>query len=275
MIIIKLQGGLGNQMFQYATARAIGNHSIYLDTDFLSAHQSSTEDFTKRDFELAVFKNIKVKTPSSILKCFIKKNLPFFSNYIYQSEKNEIILLKDIKSPNIYLDGYFQNELYFNNVRTELLVDFKFPAISSGNNALMYTIVNDKKSVSIHVRRGDYLKPAISAFHGVLGLDYYELAKEEIESRIGEANYYVFSDDIDWCKSHMIGDNFRFVSNTSSHAWEDMYLMSLCKNNIIANSSYSWWGAWLNLNSNKIVIAPKKWFYEIETEIVPRTWIKI
>lgn len=275
MLIIKLQGGLGNQMFQYAAGKALAGKSLSFDTGFLQANQISTGNFSKRDMELSIFQNIKFKKPNKFLKYLIIKNLPFFSKYIYQSEKNEFIDFKAINVNHLYLDGYFQNELYFSFIRPQLLIDFEFPKISEHNEDIRRKIMEDEAAVGIHIRRGDYLQPAIQAFHGLLGLDYYKSAKDEIAQKIKHPHYYIFSDDIAWCKLNISFSNSTFVSNPLNKNWEDMHLMSLCKHNIVANSSYSWWGAWLNQNPNKIVIAPKKWFKEIPTNIIPPAWMKI
>ncbi|MCX2575931.1 alpha-1,2-fucosyltransferase [Pedobacter sandarakinus] len=275
MVIVKLQGGLGNQMFQYATAKAIADNRLYLDNDFLNEHRFSNDQFTGRKFELSIFKNITFKMPNQISKYFTKMGIRYFSKYIYQSENNEFIDFKAIKEANLYLDGYFQNENYFSSIRTRLLAEFKFPTMSAINDVIAKEIYQDPHAVSVHVRRGDYLKPAIQAFHGILALEYYYQAKNEIEKAINSPNYYIFSDDIDWCRENLRFPGAKFVSNLSSAGWEDMYLMSCCKHNIVANSSYSWWGAWLNTNETKIVVAPKKWFVQTETDIVPNQWIKV
>ncbi len=133
----------------------------------------------------------------------------------------------------------------------------------------------DEKAVAVHVRRGDYLKPAINAFHGLLPIKYYENARVKLETTIDNPNYYIFSDDIEWCKLNFKFRNSTFISDKGTANWEDMCLMSLCKHNIIANSSYSWWSAWLNTNPDKIVIAPEQWFAKQTSEIVPEKWLKI
>jgi len=282
MIIVKLQGGLGNQMFQYAVAKCVaGKSNIYLDTDFLNSNINAS-DFTKRELELPVFKNIKIRIASNINKNLIKKKYPlkrilYPSKYIYQSEKNEFIDLSQIRSYNLYLDGYFQNENYFKDLRNKVLYDFTFPELSDNNKIIAKNISETKNAISIHIRRGDYLKPSNFAFHGLLPTSYYKKAIQEIETKIVNPHYYIFSDDVNWCKSNLmfLKTNFTIVSDQKAKSWEDMHLMSLCRHNIIANSSYSWWSAWLNTNLHKIVIAPSNWFVNNKTEILPSQWIKI
>lgn len=275
MLIVKLQGGLGNQMFQFATAKSLGYRFIYIDTDFLNSNKISGDHFTARDLELSVFENINVKEANKLLKYLFNKNILFKTKYIYQSENNEFIDFKSFKANHVYLDGYFQNEKYFNDNRTQILKDFKFPTLSEINQPIARSIIADEKAVAVHVRRGDYLKPAINAFHGLLPIEFYENARVKIEATVDHPNYYIFSDDIEWCKLNFKFRNSTFISDKGTANWEDMCLMSLCRHNIIANSSYSWWSAWLNTNPNKIVIAPKKWFVKQTGEIVPEKWLKI
>jgi hypothetical protein len=196
---------------------------------------------------------------------------------ICQSEKNEFINLKTIKSSSVYLDGYFQSEDYFKSIREQLLSDFQFPGLNETARELENEIAASGTAVGVHVRRGDYLKPDILAYHGVLPLAYYQQAKREIESSVTNPHYFVFSDDPEWCRSNFsfLGSNAKIVSQAVDNAWTDMYLMSLCKHHIIANSSYSWWAAWLNKNPEKLVVAPKNWFASIAIEIVPSKWKKI
>lgn len=283
MIIVKLQGGLGNQMFQYATAKSVASHSkVYLDTSFLEQKNQTNESFTTRKLALSNFENIKLNKASKLAIWLVKNNYPFkklispnFTS-IYQSELNEWVNFESIKSSSIYLDGYFQSEDYFKRIRKQLLLDFKFKKVSVFNEDIANKINSDTNAVAIHVRRGDYLKPAIDAFHGLLPITYYQLAIKKIEEKINHLHYYIFSDDPDWCKvDFQFLKNFTIVSNAHSEDWEDMYLMSICKHNIIANSSYSWWSAWLNNNPDKNVIAPKNWFANTPIDVVPKAWTKI
>lgn len=285
MIIAKLQGGLGNQMFQYATAKNIANGKpVYFDLGFLNQHKVSTATFTSRQFELTIFKNIQFKTAGkltarlilnyNVLFKFVKRIIMPDTAIIQQSEKNELINLQALKSKTIYLDGYFQNEDYFKNIRQVLLHDFQFPQISEDRKK---AIKNAVIPVSVHVRRGDYLQPAINAFHGLVPISYYQQAKAKLETLVTNPFYFVFSDDPEWCTQNFsfFGENTTIMPFPSDNNWEDMYLMSICKHNIIANSSYSWWGAWLNQNADKVVIAPQKWFSSVNTDIIPPQWIRI
>ena len=291
MIVTKLQGGLGNQMFQYACARSFTrmNQKVFVDLNFIKVHNISTSSFTARDFELNVFENCKTK----ILKSFqrkilignskryrmIRKFLFIRVQYINQ-EENEFINI-DTKFKNIYLDGYFQSEKYFVKNRNVILNDFLFPKLDEKNNVLLKQIFEDKNSVSIHVRRGDYLKKNVSDYHGCLPLQYYIKSINALSDKFDDLTFYIFSDDNDFVES-----NFEFIENkivvsgnTGINSWKDMCLMKYCKHHIIANSSFSWWGAWLS-ERNGITYAPKYWFNPEKVkfdifDIIPNDWFKI
>ncbi|MET4083633.1 hypothetical protein ABIB40_003605 [Pedobacter sp. UYP30] len=283
MIIVKLQGGLGNQMFQYATAKSVASHSkVYLDTSFLEQKTQSNESFTNRKLALSIFENINLNKASKLLTWLLKNKYPLKNIIsqrivsVYQSELNEWIDFKSLKFSHLYMDGYFQNENYFSEIRDQLLTDFSFQQVSEANTAVEKKISSDTNAVSIHIRRGDYLKPAINAFHGLLPISYYQSAIKMIEETNNNVHYYIFSDEPDWCRQNFkFLKNFTIVSNEHIKDWEDMYLMSICKHNIIANSSYSWWAAWLNNNPDKKIIAPKNWFAKTPIDIVPKEWTKI
>jgi hypothetical protein len=160
--------------------------------------------------------------------------------------------------PNMLLNGYFQSEKYFIKYRTDLLNIFKNKEIISVLSEKYKNILSN--SLAIHVRRGDYLK--LQHYHPCPTLEYYNNAIKYIDTQKEIKNILVFSDDINWCKSNFNDGRITFIENQQDY--EDLFLMSLCENNIIANSSFSWWGAWMNENNNnKIVIAPKIWFGEV------------
>jgi hypothetical protein len=288
LIIVKLQGGLGNQMFQYAAARAISNNNqILFDTNFLTSNTKTTSSFTPRKLELSVFKNIKIQVAYN-LTIYILKKSAFVSRYlkslffidakiISEAENGVFVNLSRGQNATVYLDGYFQNENNFKVIRKQLLHDFKFPLLTDAYKNMESKIRSISNSISIHVRRGDYLKPEVNIYHGTLPPIYYQKAQKRIEERVSCPHYFIFSDDPDWCRSNLLflANDATIVSETNHAGWEDMYLMSLCQHHIIANSTYSWWGAWLNENPYKIVIAPDKWFATLEADIVPDEWIKI
>ena len=201
MIITKLQGGLGNQMFQYAIAYSYSK-KVYIDFSFLKKHKSSNHQFTKRDFELSLFPRLKYyEFTESLRNLYFSNNRKyrllrkFFRikiNIIRQKE-NEFISIE--KSNNIYLDGFFQSEQYFLSKRKELLSVFKFPALDKNNEAIKNEIIAHSNSVSLHIRRGDYLKEEIKKYHGILAPQYYVSAIEIISNKYCYPHFFVFSED--------------------------------------------------------------------------------
>ena len=178
-----------------------------------------------------------------------------------------------------YFDGFWQNEKYFKEFDTELQSIFSMKGRLSTSSIVYEEQIKESNSVSLHVRRGDYVTSKLTnEIHGTCSLDYYQKAVSMIESKIKNPVFYLFSDDIPWVK-----DNFSFIENkkfiqlddeTPPH--DEIHLMSLCDHNIIANSSFSWWGAWLNNNKEKIVIAPFKWFNDKSfdvTDLNPKSWL--
>ncbi len=271
MIVVKLSGGLGNQMFQYATGLSLSlknKTQLLLDLSYL-LDKSLRENITHREYALNCFK-IKARFLNKVddLTIIKQKNLLF----------NPVILNS---SNNTYLDGYWQCEKYFINIRSRLLKEFKLKMKPDYNNKELLKIINHCNSVAIHIRRGDYVaNPHTNQVHGLCSMDYYKKAIDYINKNVKNPIYYVFSDDPEWCRINLIFRNqYEVVDiNTSNQASEDLKLMSSCKHFIIANSSFSWWGAWLSKNKNKIVIAPKRWFNKEEAninDIVPEKWIRI
>ncbi|WMW24308.1 alpha-1,2-fucosyltransferase [Methanolobus sediminis] len=290
MIIVKLMGGLGNQMFQYAAGRRLAlehNTILKLDLSFL-LDRTPRENFTYRPYELDVF-NIQgeIASPSEINK-FAPANNNIF-NYIKQKLKISKIITEPhfhfdkgiLSSPdNSYLDGYWQSEKYFKEIRDIIHTDFTFKVKPTNINQKLANEIGFCESVSIHIRRGDYVSnPETKKLHGYCSLEYYEKAIKKICCYVENPHFFIFSDDPDWAEDNLIYDcPIKFVThNDSEKGYEDLRLMSLCKHNIIANSSFSWWGAWLNKNPEKIVLSPEKWFNDssINTDdLVPDNWIR-
>ncbi|WP_231427101.1 alpha-1,2-fucosyltransferase [Pedobacter sp. Leaf250] len=286
MIIAKLMGGLGNQMFQYAFARAIANkHKIAFDlTSYLNSSNKSNF-ITSRNYELEIFTNIKTKKiPVIIIRLITSRKIfklrPLFPNFLIKilnltDENASNYYQNDIKEKICLVSGYFQDPKYFNHIRPTLIDKFKFPEVSESISFLKNEIIS-VNAVSIHVRRGDYLKSQNIAVHGILPISYYNYAIELIAKKTKNPKFFVFSDDINWCKENFNNNNsVYFMLTQSEPVWTDMYLMSICKHNIIANSSYSWWSAWLNQNNEKLVIAPREWFVHNDSKICLDTWIMI
>jgi hypothetical protein len=259
MIITKIQGGLGNQMFQYAYGKHLStkyNTDLKLDIRFYDYPATP-----KREFILNKFSNTFTNTDMNFS----------LTGQVYKIDDD--FNYKELTNPlndNYYLDGYWQSEKYFKE--SEFIISEDFKPNEETLSKLLRTPFIDSNTISLHVRRGDYLNS--NGYHPVQSIEYYKNAV----GQIGEYDYiFIFSDDIKWCKENLNFKNIIFIEGFTDI--EDLYLMSLCKHNIIANSTFSWWGAWLNSNPNKIVIAPKKWFGDRanlnESDIIPSNWIRL
>jgi hypothetical protein len=294
MIIIQLQGGLGNQMFQYAFARILAKRNsvpLKLDKSFFDTF-SNEQEFTQRNFELGIFENvctqaslkeiIKLTRLSFINK--IKKKIGFYCKSNIYSEPSldfhpEFLSIKD----PAYIKGYFQSYKYLENQEDLIRETFSFPVESlDDRNKTLLSKLQSEIAISVHIRRGDYVtNTKTQQFHGNCSLEYYSKAILLLASKIEKFTLVFFSDDSQWVKEQFetLPYSKLFVDdNTEENSWVDMFLMSSCTHNIIANSSFSWWAAWLNTQPNKIVIAPKKWYANSErntNDLIPPQWIRL
>ncbi len=289
MIIVKLMGGLGNQMFQYALGRRLSllhNTILKVDTSFLN---DKSHNHTLRKYELDVFSmSVSIATKTDLNKFSVASNgrlrrlLPFLAAYRIINEPcfefNEDIL----KSPkHSLLIGYWQTEKYFLPIQDTIREDFKFRKPLEGKNADIASGIIKQNAVSMHIRRGDYVHhEETSKVHGACPTEYYTAALRYIQGKVKDVHLYIFSDDMAWVKDNMFFDApATYVEHNSGKiSYADMQLMSLCRHNIIANSSFSWWGAWLNPNPGKLVVAPAKWFNDGSAntkDLIPEGWQKI
>jgi len=285
MVIVKILGGLGNQMFQYAYANALKQKGYNVKLDITGFHNYSLHGgYHLNNYNVT----IDVATENEIL--FIKKK-NYFKNILRQlCLKNKIILKERTLlfnnkflsiSDNTYVEGYFQSEKYFNSIRNSILESFTLiNPISSYGVSISEKIISLKNTCSIHIRRGDYLNDVNKNIFGTCSLNYYKDAISHIEKNIPNITFFIFSNDIEWSKDNINVKHAVYIDNSSRIPNEDIYLMSLCKHNIIANSSFSWWGSWLNTNKHKIVIAPKNWFIDSKLfseslDIIPKNYIQL
>lgn len=291
MIVSKLMGGLGNQMFQYAAAKSLAlkrNTSVKVDDSFLL--QKSEGRYTQRNFELSAFSSSieclsqeekqQISSQFNIRwKRLLHRFFKFPGGFQYKQEESPYFQNSFFDcGSNVYLSGFWQCEKYFSDIRESLLRDFQFKPEVLDFDISILELISESNSISLHIRRGDYVTlQSASSFHGICSIDYYQNAVSEITLKVKNSVAFVFSDDINWCKENIkLTIPVHFVS--TKNAFSDMHLMSKCKHNIIANSSFSWWSAWLNTNKDKIVIAPKQWFAvenEKSRDIVPESWIRL
>lgn len=259
-ITANLKGGLGNFLFQIATSFSYSKkHKKELVFNYQNTY--------------IVHKNIEHYNSNIFSKLLFESTSRSYDN-IYNEHSfnyNEIPYF----TGSVYLDGYFQSEKYFSSHRDEVLDLFDFGNDTKNLIGQKYSDLITKNTCSLHVRRGDYLNhPDV---HPTLTPDYY---REAISHFGNDVTFLVFSDDINWCKENLnsLTDNIVYIEGNTDY--QDLYLMSICKNNIICNSTFSWWGAWLNQNENKKVITPSKWFgdklkhYNTD-DLYCDNWIKI
>lgn len=270
MIIINLTGGLGNQMFQYA----FGRYLALKNKTELKYHFTNALFNTQRKFELDVFNIQATEAASEDLQKFgiiqnrVLNRLLYLFDERYGIQFNKHIITQRhpytfnssylaIKD-NSYIQGYFADEQYLKEIENIIRKEFTLKKKLDERNKKILKQIQNTVSVSIHVRRTDYItnKTNIPKF---IGLDYYVNSIKKIKKLVSDPIFFVFSDDIPWCKKNLdkLSDNIRYINhNTGKNSYKDLVLMGNCKHNIIANSSFSWWAGWLNNSKNKIVIKP-------------------
>jgi hypothetical protein len=291
MIIINIIGGLGNQMFQYATGRAVSHRlgvPLKIDTRGLLGYQLHQGFQLDRLFNcqgyVATYDELTsvlgwqsselaqrvLKRP--MLSGLRSKNFMVEPSFNYWSGINQL-------NGDKYLYGYWQSEKYFSEFADLIRKDFTFKLPLTLENAEVSGKISQSNAVSLHVRRGDYVTNSKNSFIGICSIDYYQAAIRYLSKRISNPIFFVFSDDIDWVRQNLSiqYEKYFIEHNQAEKSHFDMQLMSLCQHNIIANSSFSWWGAWLNENPNKMVIVPKQWFAsgKDDSDLIPSSWIRL
>lgn len=294
MIQVQLSGGLGNQMFQYAFGKhlAINTQSeLVLDLAYIQSKLPFKKFSTPMQYELDIF-NLNVDCNSLYFSNGITYPLAKLEYYLKtkrNTNKNNTLIESGMqfnadyleKDEPLFIQGNFQSELYFKDIEADIREDFEFIHPLEEQNQQILNQIKSSNSVSIHIRRGDYLsiKNNASKFRA-LELYYYKNAMSILENKMENITYFVFSDDINWVKENLKthAETIFINHNKGKSSYIDMQLMSNCQHNIIANSTFSWWAAWLNANKNKIVVAPKTWFLIDElnqNDIVPISWISL
>ena len=280
MMVVRINGGLGNQLFQYAFGyylKKTKNVELKLDSNTflrnkainyrLDSFNVDDKFVTKKELGFYGVKYGLFKKSINNKERYYRENM----SYLYDKK------IENIKD-NVYFDGFWQCEDYFKRYRSEIIEEFSLKKKSRIFENIRSKII-ESNSISIHVRRGDYLiKQNYNAF-GLCDIDYYIKSISCIDCKITEPYYFCFSDDSSWLNESIVKNNSNYlnVSKFGLKPEEEMILMSLCKHNIVANSTFSWWGAWLNKNNKKIVIAPEKWRNDGISvgRLLPVNWIKI
>jgi hypothetical protein len=304
VITVSLIGGLGNQMFQYAAGKALAErHGVGLALDL-----SGFKNYPLRSFLLDQLR-VPETDPTSISEVSAENAPHNFTRSLWKQRIDRILTRAGLpklapsanhyREPHFHYDpafdrlgpqtslfGYFQSERYFNSIAGALR-DWLLPREPFGVAAaeVLRRIERSQLPVSVHVRRGDYLKPGTAEFHGILSEPYYRQAMDRIEAALGEGiDFFVFSDDpaaAEQVLNFVPKSRLNYVRGDPERPWEDMALMARCRHHVIANSSFSWWGAWLNCAHDKVVVAPRAWFAPAELgkrntgDLYPLSWILV
>ncbi len=294
MIIVRLMGGLGNQMFQYAIARRLAQANVAEVKFDAGWFENIPASATARKYELGAFGiACDVATPGELRAARGFEIPPHFPRLlkrglkaIGRGERDGWIREKHFHFDpailglrgDVYLDGYWQSEKYFADIAETLRGEFTLKREPDGVNRRLLEEIGACEAVSLHVRRGDYVtNKGIGEVHGALPLAYYRAAVARIADSTIDPKFYVFSDDPDWVKDNLkISGSTTYVDhNGPADACEDLRLMSACRHHVVANSSFSWWGAWLDNKAGKQVVAPHKWFASEAIDIsdlIPAAW---
>ena len=296
MKYVALTGGLGNKMFIYAFC--VGLRQRGEKTVLFVPRNKNSKGYGHQGYELdklfgiQEFDGWKFRIQTTCLKQysnFIRLFPARFKVSLFKCVGVEVVKVPEnfIFYPSVFefihkhqlFMGTWQSEQFFDGATSLVRQSFQFKqTLLSSLTVELSKSVQSQNSVSVHIRRGDYLSDQyVTGFDGICTPEYYAKAIELIRSKQEKTVFYIFTDDKDWVTENFRLDNAVYVlHNTGIDSWQDMYLMSQCKHNIIANSSFSWWGAWLNTNSNKMVIAPKKWWRLFEKDdVVPDNWVRI
>jgi len=295
MIVIRLKGGLGNQFFEYALERRLTyfNHAQFkLDISAYRTDNSRIRTYGLHHFNIVEniatdedLKTLGIKEERA-LKRILSKALERRKPIYKRRRINEQVLLgfhPEILeiTQDAYLDGYWQSEKYFLEIAKVIRAEFTPRDKMDTVNEEMASEMAGASSISLHIRRGDYVAdPTINRIHGTCSLDYYSKCIDEVSQMIQDPHFYVFSDDIQWARTNLnLEHPVTFIDNNNQeNDFKDLYLMTKCKHHIIANSSFSWWGAWLAENKDKIVFAPSRWFNDPrpgDKDLIPESWRRV
>ncbi|MCX7140154.1 MAG: alpha-1,2-fucosyltransferase [Proteobacteria bacterium] len=273
MVIVRLTGGLGNQMFQYAAGRALADRlaaNLLFDTRALE-HAFARNAYTRRPYALAPFKlRARPATPKELnrwpgwvaeIGMRLRLARPLFRHWHFESGISYDPSVRTLQAP-VCLVGYWQSERYFTDIADSIRADFTLAQPLHGDNAGTLELAHNGNSVGLHVRRGDFVSLSDAAeVHGVCSIDYYRRAIDVLKNRCADCHFLVFSDDPEWARAELpLDPSAVFVTGNAEAPERDLALMSACRHHIIANSSFSWWAGWLGYHPEQVVIAPAPWY---------------
>lgn len=289
MIYLKLTGGLGNQLFQYAAGMALAeHHHTGLKLDIRNLEKNPLRSYELHNFnisaeiaasdELKIFDSERRSFVSDCADRFMRKLKPYYRQNIYyeQGFHHDPNFFKAPKQ--VYLVGYWQSEKYFKHMSQTIRNECRVVPSPEKTNIELLETISRCNAVCIHVRRGDYANDSKTRdYHGLCSPDYYEQATRQLCRKVVSPHFFVFSDDMEWTRNmiKLPGPTTFVDHNPLKNAFEDFRLMCKCRHHIIANSSFSWWAAWLSEHDEKTVFAPKKWFNKnnLNTkDLIPEKW---
>lgn len=273
MVIVRLTGGLGNQMFQYAAGRALADHlgtELLLDTRAFE-RSLAFRAYTRRAYALSPFRlRARVANPADLknwpswvveIGMRLRSVRPWFRRWYFESAITYDPSMRTLHQP-VCLVGYWQSERYFIDIADRIRADFTLQQPLAGANASLLELARSSGSVGLHVRRGDFVNLDHAAqMHGLCSVDYYRRAIDLVRHGCPQCRFIVFSDDPEWARAELPLDaSAVFVTGNEQNPEQDLALMSACKHHILANSSFSWWAGWLGYSPEQIVIAPAPWY---------------
>jgi hypothetical protein len=292
MILVRLQGGLGNQLFQYAAARRLARArgaELRLDLSRLGGPGLRTP----RRYELGAL-NVAAEVAGADDLAKIRREPKGLVERVRTRLSGDGSGLRVVREAHFHFDpavldlpdgvclaGYWQSERYFADVADLVRKEFTPKAPLAGRNAELAGEIEGCEAVSVHVRRNDYLAdPAVLAVHGMCGPAYYERALAHVAERLADPVFFVFGDDAEWARGNVRAPGRMVIvdHNGAEHPAEDLRLMGLCRHHVIANSTFSWWGAWLNPRTEKVVVAPQRWFATDQwdtRDLIPAGWVRL
>jgi len=288
LITTQIVGGLGNQLFQIATGRALASRlgvEMRLDTRYFKRNLPVQDDLYIHHFSHSAREAHPRDVPAvpyDGLCTYLMAKLRGYRGRIFREKSLAYDPAFETLQDNTYLSGYWQSELYFKDYADEVRAALRIVTPPSTENAEVLAEIGETLAVSLHIRRGDYVTNAkFNAIYGTCDLDYYRAAAEMIAEKTGQQpTFFAFSDDPQWVRDNLsLPYHLRIIGhNTPATSYEDIRLMSACRHHILANSSFSWWGAWLNPRADKIVISPRRWLADPKLQqhdIISRDWITI
>jgi Glycosyl transferase family 11 len=292
IVVVRLVGGLGNQLFQYAAARAVALRSgadLVFDLSWFASVTDRKYALAPFAIDARILADSKTEPMSRVWSYWqrIERRLvsglglkkygcPIFMERHFHFD----LTVLNLRAP-AYLDGYFQSERYFADCVEAVTRELTMPPPSSASTKMLLEEIQASDAICLHIRRGDYVaNPVTNTFHGTCSLDYYAAGFAVAAAKMRDPKCFVFSDDPDWVRSNLILDAPTTIVDIHGpgEPHEDLRLMAACKNYVIANSSLSWWGAWLGKDPDKRVIAPKTWFSgsaNDTSDLLPSAWLRL